>query len=237
MSKSAIKPALFLMCITIIFFSCRTVPFETEDRIYIQQVGDVTITLTYLTENDLVKANGRENNPYILKSKGVAQRDLMVFKFKGESDTTKLYFNVTDVSLTMAGVTDNAKNAMRFLTYWKGYVDESEVNAMDSRIRHTILPDLCKILPEKPLEGYLVFNKNFPNMGGEASIQIPAYTDDGDTGIIEIPFYFYDPKYVPKDKKNGIFNKQKRIDKNDEKKGMPDESVFDKQLGDVGKEE
>jgi hypothetical protein len=211
--KTTLKiTAILLFLVSIL--SCRTSPYETAEVTAVKQLADVTLTLTYLSEEDLIQLEGKPfrptdtamertgYNPYILPSKGIFQRELLVFRLHAVSEETVLRFTLTDICLTMGGVVDSAKNINRLMVHWDGFLDDSEDTFMRESAMRTLLPYDCIVAPGEPLEGYLVFFKNFPKTGGDAVISIPAETDSGDSGVIEIEFEFYDPKYSGND---GIF--------------------------------
>lgn len=189
------KPKLlYLLFFPLVLTGCMTYDYVPQNKVVTKKVADVSVTLTYMTQSELRKRHGSESNPFVDMPKGVFQRDLVVFLCEIETEETIIEIASPKIIMRMGDKTDKAKTVITYMLYWKGYVNDSIYNAMVDKCKQYLIPQNFTVRPGKKVQGYLVFFNNLPPEMGQAIISIPAVTEGGDAGIIEIPFFLDDPR-------------------------------------------
>ena len=156
-----------------------------------QNLGDISLKMTLLTEEELVKRHGRDENPFYAYPGKVPRKDFFVFDTVITTENSEINFILDEILLTLdTGITDNAKNRNTLLGTWDFYLKNDISQAQMKRvIKQNLSENKFMVTPSEDYKGYIVFLVK-SEAAKEGILQIPAETAEGDKGIIEIPFHF-----------------------------------------------
>lgn len=171
------------------FSSCANTPSKVETTEYVQQIGDIVVNVRYLNRGYLLAEHGDDGNPYIDFPSMLSKDDLICFELEVYSEETSIEIERSSITLKIGEVTEGSIEKFGLTFLWQSYFDEGEMTEMDSIVDQTMKRGPFKVSPGNPLLTYLVFNGRYPE-AGEALLSLPAITDLGDQGVIEIPFIF-----------------------------------------------
>ncbi|MDA3955197.1 hypothetical protein [Oceanispirochaeta sp.] len=156
-----------------------------------QDLGDISLTLTLLTEEELLKRHGKSGNPFVAYPGKIPRKDFFVFDTTISSESRKVLFNMQEILLNLdTGVSDNAKSRATLLRTWDFYLKDDNSKAQMKRIiKQNLSDNSFTAAPGEDYRGYIVFLVN-TEAAKEGTLLIPVETSDGDKGIIEMPFNF-----------------------------------------------
>ncbi|OQX28598.1 MAG: hypothetical protein B0D92_08085 [Spirochaeta sp. LUC14_002_19_P3] len=191
--------------------ACKTSPPKpvmSEPIVY--QVADLTVTLSYLGEEELKSLYGRNDvreyvNPYYKYPGMITKQRLLVFNFEASTQENQIEFKLNDISLRIRNKGGDAKSQSYLNNIWSHY-EQADLLNMEKIMRKTILPREFTVTPEKAVSGYLVFGENYPEDGGEGLITMFVSTPEGEEGKIEIPLQFSADGTVGEKQGEGIFS-------------------------------
>ncbi len=197
-----------LLFLLLVLSSCKTVQYNYEDQVITHEVADITVKMTLLSEAHLQELFGKEENPFINYPSKFPRKYFFVFETEITTQTSTVSFDRMNSSLKIGNAYYKGANQYNLPRDWAPYYenDRAELH-MKTKIKQTLKPDDFTVSPDNPFTGYLVF---LVPVGEEreGTVQLPAFTPDGDEGVIEIPFAiekFIDGEVAVPSDNTGIF--------------------------------
>ncbi|QEN08426.1 hypothetical protein EXM22_10680 [Oceanispirochaeta crateris] len=183
------KQALFpLILLTTVFAGCASVDPYIGEQIIQHQVADISFTFQLLSEDHLKNLYGKTENPFINFPGRFPKKEFFVFDTEISAETTTLDISRSTMSILIGSDVYKASNDFNLTRAWTPYfASDREQLHMKNKINKLLKPANITVSPENPFKGLLVFL--VPQSEDiDAVIRIPAVSQEGDEGIIEVPF-------------------------------------------------
>ncbi len=187
--------------VTLFFTGCKTTEFIPETETITRNIGDITITMRYISEAETVEKFGTNHNPYYRYPSKLPRRQFFVFETSIVTEESDLSINMRDITISLDGGNQSKARSVSTLDIdWKPYYKtDSEQARKKANMRKTMSGNSIEVTPDQPYNSWIVFlpaisKTSLQSMvkapvDGPADIliRIPATTAAGDEGVIEIP--------------------------------------------------
>ena len=198
-----------LIATLISLFGCRSVDYVPSQDTIVYKLSDITITLTPLSQENLISSYGKNENPFINYPGRLPHKTFVVFDVEIRSQNTILESSRRNMELILENVVIRGENKESLTNAWNHYFssDRQELH-MKKTIRELLREDMFTVTPDNPFQGLIVFLIPLKETS-DALLRIPAKTSGGDEGIIEIPIKmlrFQNGELVMPEENSGIFN-------------------------------
>ena len=174
----------FLITIT----SCATNKMAVkpiESKLKTISDNNITIALKFMSEKELLKLFGKENNPFVSPVSFLKSNRLMVFKLdimnKGYSGSA-IYLN--KIELQYGGINARPFNRFQLANFWDPRLKKQpeykrwNISILRNVIDKNVFDNKTLIKKGDSMAGYLVFKGQFPDYG-KAVIYIPIFDKSG----------------------------------------------------------
>ena len=185
MRKKIILLTLPVLIPLLIFVGCATdrnaVQRKEVPPMTLSEQG-ITLTLNYLTEDQLIVKFGKKNNPFIAPPSVVGINQEMVFELSVESQPAGEIL-LKEVELQFGGKAEGPKNIFHLTRFWeveltRGDTAEYTLGRMKQVIKKNLLPNKTIIKPGSGSTGLVAFLGKFPRYGN-FTLYIPVFNKNG----------------------------------------------------------
>lgn len=193
------------------FWGCTSKPTMTTLKPLTKKVADITFSLKYLSEKELLSLHRREGNVFADYPGRIPPKKTIVFALDISTEETIVNFNINDIHLSIGEQTGASKTQYQILRAWQSYLKEPTAERKAKKmVKQRMFIDEITVTPETPASGWIVFLENYPD-SGSAVLSIEMSTDNGDAGTIEIPMDFsIDETQLSFIENTGIFSKKEK---------------------------
>ncbi|MBF9018068.1 MULTISPECIES: hypothetical protein [unclassified Oceanispirochaeta] len=198
MKRILILP-LILMTL-LILTACQSTEFTPDTPVIEKTVGDIVFQLRYVTEQESRKRFGDDYNPYYNYPGKLPRKQFFVFDTTITTMSSEVEIKLRDITISLDDRSESRARSRRTLDIdWQPYYDSDFEQAQKkANMKKTMSGDTIIVTPDQPFKAWIVFlpsiSSDFlqniflvPKDGpANALIRIPAKTDSGDEGIVEI---------------------------------------------------
>lgn len=184
------KNFLYLITIVLLLSACTSQPITMSTNQVSKVVADITVTLNYIGEKELIKLHKKEGNVFANYPGRFPPKKSVVFQLDISTEESVLHLNTDELFLKIGEISDSAITQDQLLRAWSTYISKPiEEGKAKKMVRMRMLDDEIMVSPDNPVSGWIVFLENYPD-DGEAIMTLNMSTENGDSGAIEIPLDF-----------------------------------------------
>ncbi len=179
--------------------SCKTLEVEPQTEMVSQDFGDMTFSMRFVPEKELVDRYGVERNPYYRFPGKLPRRFFFVYELEINSRETELLIDLKSISMELeSGASFSPRSPRQMENDWRPYGSRPEYNTRMGKMKASAAPEKIAVSPKKPYKGNIVFlipltegffeNLFTPNRitrPSEAILTLPVETAQGDKGLID----------------------------------------------------
>ena len=155
----------------------------------------ITVTVNYLTEDQLIASYGKKDNPFIPPPSVVGINQGIVFELFIESQTAGEIL-LKEMELQFGGRAEQPKNIFHLKRFWevelnRGSTPGYNLGRMKQTIKKNLLPNKTTLKADSNSTGLIVFLGRFPRYGN-FTMYIPVFEMNGEL-IHNFKYDFYPP--------------------------------------------